>query len=119
MADNTVRVDESATHKVFEHHLEAFAEGIDALMADYADDSVITTPTGNHVGKAEIRAFFEKFLEEATPEFWAAFKVGVQYVKDDIAYLTWSAEPFMPLATDTLLVRNNRIWIQTFTPFAL
>lgn len=118
MTNTNVEIDESVTQKVFNHHLGAFAEGIDALMADYADDSVIATPTGNHVGKAEIRAFFQKFLNDATPEFWAAFKVGTQYVKEDIAYLTWSAEPFVPMATDTLLVRNDRIWIQTFTPFA-
>lgn len=118
MTASTAERFKSTTQQIFEHHLGAFAEGIDALMADYADESVIVTPTGNHVGKAQIRAFFEEFLATATPEFWAAFKVGTQYVKDDIAYLTWSAEPFVPMATDTLLVRNSRIWIQTFTPFA-
>jgi len=111
------KADKLLTQKIFEHHLGAFAQGIDALMEDYVDDSIILTPSGNHTGKTEIRAFFEKFLDEATPEFWAAFKIENQYVKDDIAYLVWSADPFISMATDTILVREDCIWIQTFTPF--
>lgn len=118
MKDTKINGDEWVTRKVFEHHLGAFAEGIDALMADYAGDSVIITPTGTYEGETEIRAFFEKFLEDATPEFWAAFKLGTQGVVGDIAYLTWSADPFIPMATDTLLIRNDRILVQTFTPFS-
>ena len=113
VATNTV----SITEQVFHHHLGAFAEGIDSLMDDYTDNSIIITPTGNYVGLGEIRAFFEAFLASATPEFWSAFKVTGQFVQDDVAYLTWSAVPFVPMATDTLVVRNARIVIQTFTPY--
>lgn len=107
----------SITEQVLRHHLGAFAEGINSLMNDYTDDSIIITPTGNYAGLREIRAFFETFLASATPEFWSAFKVTGQFVQDDVAYLTWSARPFVQMATDTLVVRNARIAIQTFTPF--
>lgn len=107
----------SITEQVFQHHLGAFAKGIDELMKDYADSSIIITPTGNHSGLEEIRAFFDGFLATATPEFWSAFQVTGQFVTDDVAYLTWSAAPFVPMATDTLVVRNARIAVQTFTSF--
>lgn len=105
------------TEQVFHHHLGAFAQGVGELMKDYTDSSIIITPTGNHVGLAEIQAFFEAFLASATPEFWSAFQVHGQVVHDDVAYLTWSAAPFVPMATDTLVIRNARIATQTFTPF--
>lgn len=117
MAHTNIDVDESKTHKIFIHHLEAFSDGIDEIMADYSENSVVATPSAIYVGKAEISAFFQKFLSNATPEFWAAFKIETQYIKGDIAYLTWSAPPFIPMATDTLLIRDQCIWVQTFTAF--
>lgn len=107
----------SVTEKVVHHHLSAFAEGIESLMSDYTDDSIIITSFGNHVGIHEIRAFFESFLATATPEFWAAFRIVTQFIHDDIGYLTWGAPPFISMATDTLVIRNSRIAIQTFTIF--
>ncbi|WP_043301384.1 nuclear transport factor 2 family protein [Pseudomonas sp. M47T1] len=107
----------SITEQVFRHHLGAFALGIDELLKDYTDGSVIITPTATHAGLNQIRAFFEAFLASTTPEFWAAFQVESQAVKDEVAYLTWSAAPFIPMATDTLVIRGARIAIQTFTPF--
>jgi hypothetical protein len=109
--------DEAATQAVFDHHLGAFAKGIDALMADYTEASVIVTPQGSHAGLAEIRTFFEAFLATATPEFWQQFKILSRSVKGDVAYLVWSSKPAVPMATDTLLVRNGKILVQTFTPF--
>jgi hypothetical protein len=32
-----------------------------------------------------------------------------------VAYLVWEARPFITMATDTLLVRDGRIHVQTFT----
>ncbi|KTC27639.1 hypothetical protein AO265_16135, partial [Pseudomonas sp. ABAC61] len=89
----------SVTEQVLQHHLSAFAKGIDELMKDYTDSSAILTPTGNHVGLVQIREFFEAFLSFATPKFWAAFKVTSQVVYDDVAYLKWSAVPFVSMAT--------------------
>lgn len=106
----------SVTEQVFHHHLGAFAQGIDELMKDYTNTSIIITPTGNHTGLSEIQAFFDGFLASATPEFWSAFQVTGQVVHEDVAYLTWSAAPYVQMATDTLVIRNARISIQTFTP---
>jgi ketosteroid isomerase-like protein len=105
--------------QVFGHHLSAFAEGIEAILADYTEASVLITPDRNYVGLADIRKFFEAFLQSASKEFWTAFKVLKREVVGEIAYLTWSAPPFVPMATDTLWISRGAIAIQTFTPFSL
>lgn len=33
----------------------------------------------------------------------------------DVAYLVWEAKPFVNIGTDTLVVRANKIMVQTFT----
>ncbi len=108
---------DSATQRVFAHHLESFSEGIDSILSDYNEQSVLVTPDATYRGLGQIRDFFAVFLKSASQEFWDAFKVGTQAIEGEIAYLTWSATPFVTLATDTLLVRNGKILVQTFTPF--
>jgi hypothetical protein len=46
----------------------------------------------------EIRGFFRRFLDSVMPEFWDAFRLGAQNVVGDVAYITWSAKPFIRLA---------------------
>ncbi|KYO56455.1 nuclear transport factor 2 family protein (plasmid) [Tistrella mobilis] len=106
-----------STAAVFDRHLGAFAQGLDAVLADYDAAAVVITPDAVHHGIEEIRQFFAGFLAEATPEFWAAFRVETRQVAGEVAYLVWSAAPFVTRATDTLLVRDDRILVQTFTPF--
>jgi ketosteroid isomerase-like protein len=103
--------------RVFEHRLAAFSEGIDAVLSDYAESSIIVTPDGTYRGLSEIRGFFQAFLDTATPEFWAAFKVRAQSVEGEVAYLVWASQSAVPMATDTLLVRDKKIQVQAFTAF--
>lgn len=117
MADSGISTS-AATQATFAHHLGAFAEGIDALMADYGEDSVLITPSTEYRGRKAIRGFFQDFLDHATPEFWAAFTVQSQWVDGPIAYLVWHARPAVTLAADTLYVRDSKIAVQTFTPLA-
>jgi hypothetical protein len=107
----------SATQRVFAHHLGSFSEGIDSILSDYTEHSVLVTPDATYRGLQQIREFFDTFLKSASQEFWDAFKIGTQGIEGEIAYLTWSATPFVTLATDTFLVRNGKILVQTFTPF--
>ncbi|MEK6423083.1 MAG: nuclear transport factor 2 family protein [Burkholderia gladioli] len=107
-----------ATTKVFDHHLGAFAQGLDELMKDYDDRSVIVTPDQSCLGTGEIRGFFKAFLDNAKPAFWEAFKVTSKRTEGEIAYLVWEARPFVSMATDTLLVRDGKILVQTFTAFS-
>lgn len=104
-----------STQEVFAHHLQAFAQGLDALVSDYTEQSSIVLQNGTITGLAGIRQFFESFLKDIGPGFWEAFKIQRQEVCADVAYLVWEAKPFVAMATDTLLVRDGKIQIQTFT----
>ena len=107
-----------STQEVFASHLGAFAQGLDALMADYTEQSSIVLQSGTILGLANIRAFFDTFLKDIRPGFWEAFKIHRQAVCGEVAYLVWEAKPFIAMATDTLLVRDGTIRVQTFTVFA-
>ncbi|MEX3981850.1 nuclear transport factor 2 family protein [Paraburkholderia sp. EG287A] len=104
-----------ATNQVFDHHLGAFAKGLDELLKDYNENSVIVTPDKTYRGVTEIRGFFKAFLDGAQPAFWDAFKVTCKRTEGEIAYLAWEAKPFIEMATDTLYVRDGTIAVQTFT----
>ena len=116
-ASSTIDSVGSATQRVFAHHLGSFSEGIDFILSDYTEQSVLVTPDATYRGLQQIRVFFDTFVKSASQEFWDAFKIGTQATEGEIAYLTWSAAPFVTLATDTLLVRNGKTLVQTFTPF--
>jgi hypothetical protein len=105
----------SATQKVLEHHLGAFAKGLDELMRDYSAASVILTHDKQYRGVTEIRGFFDGFLKSVKPGFWEAFKINAQAIDRDVAYLVWEAKPFVNIATDTLVIRHRKIGVQTFT----
>jgi hypothetical protein len=116
MADLTVPAGD-ATREVFQHHLGAFAQGLDEILRDYDNDSVLVTPGKTWRGVAEIRAFFKAFLDGADPAFWAAFAITSQSIEGEIAWFAWEAKPWVVLATDTLFVKNGKIAVQTFTSF--
>ena len=106
------------TEATLSHHLRAFAEGVDAIMLDYGVDSVLFTPDGPLRGLETIRAFFDGFLRTSPPELLSAMTVVRQDIDGDVAYILWKAEPFIPLATDTFVVRDGAIVAQTFAVLA-
>ena len=108
----------NSTQAALEHHLGAFAEGIDALLQDYTEDSVIITPDATHRGLAAIRGFFTAFIEGAPDGFWDAFTMKRQEVSGEVAYIVWEANPWFPLATDTFVVREGKFAYQTFAAYS-
>ena len=108
---------ESAEKDVLMHHLQAIGEGdIDAIMADYAEDAVLFTPTGALRGHDEIRPLFEAMVADILPP-GSTFEMLQQIIEGEIAYIVWSAESAnykMPLGTDTFIIRDGKIQTQTF-----
>jgi hypothetical protein len=117
MTTASAQVD-AITQQVFDHHLGAFAQGLDELLKDYDDASTIITPEKTWRGRAEIRAFFKGFLDNAAPGFWPAFRITSKSTAGEVAYLVWEAKPWITLATDTLVIKDGKIIVQTFTPFS-
>lgn len=108
-----------ATAAILNHHLEAFREGVDALLEDYTEDSVLMTPGANYEGLTEIRVFFTAFLDSLPEGLFDAFKISRQEVLGNVAYVVWQAKPWIPLGTDTLIIKGGKIALQTFAAHAV
>ena len=105
------------TEATLAHHHEAMSQGVDAVLSDYTEDSVLFTPDGPVRGLAGLRAFFEAFTSNLPPGMMEAYQVVRQDVDGEVAYLLAKAEPFAPLVTDTFVVRNGKIVVQTFAVY--
>jgi hypothetical protein len=103
-----------ATQAVLQRHLQAAGESVDAVMADYVDESVLITHDATYRGRAQIRSFFAELLEGGTRGFLAAFEMKRQEVVGELAFILWEAKPWFAFATDTLIIRDGKIVFQTF-----
>ena len=105
------------TDAILDHHLEALmAWDIDAILADYSDDSTIFTPQATVTGIDDIRQFFGG-MQELIQKLLASFELVRRDANDEVAYLVWSAGDIAPLGTDTFVVRNGKIVTQTFAAY--
>lgn len=106
-----------STEQVLNHHLQAFGAGdLGGILDDYADHCFLVGPDGAvYEGVAQIRPVFEAFFAEfAKPG--ASFSMGRTAIKDEVAFITWSAETadnVYEFGTDTFLVRDGKIAAQT------
>ena len=103
-----------ATQAVLQRHLQSAGESVDAVMADYIDESVLITHDATYRGLAQIRSFFTELLEGGTKGFLGAFEMKRQEVAGGVAFILWEAKPWFLFATDTLLIRDGKIVFQTF-----
>ena len=105
------------TEKTLLHHLQAIGEGdVDAILSDFTEDAVLITPDGVLRGHGEIRTLFEKLVSDVLPP-GSTFEMLQQVIEGEIAYIVWSAESpgyKIPLGTDTLVIRDGKIMVQTF-----
>jgi ketosteroid isomerase-like protein len=109
---------ETSTQTTLDHHIQAFAEGIDATMQYYTEDSVLITPDATHRGLADIRGFFTAFMGAMPAGMMDSFKLNRSEVAGEVAYIVWEAKPWFPLGTDTFVVRDGKIVYQTAAVYA-
>ena len=107
----------TTTQDVLTHHLSCFGKGdLDGTMADYTAESRLFTPDGLLRGSDAIRGLFVRLFEEfAKPGM--SFEMLRQEVDGNAAYIVWKAETAdnrVELGTDTFIVQNGKIVIQTF-----
>ena len=112
--------DQSYTEATLTRHLQAFASSsVDGVMQDYSEESVFVVPDGPLRGLREIRNFFAAFIETMPAGFLQAFKIHKLEIVGELGYLLWEASPWVLLGTDTFLVRNKQIVMQTFAAHPL
>jgi ketosteroid isomerase-like protein len=106
-----------STKDVIENHIRRFRGGnLEGILDDYSHEAMLFTPAGLLRGRSEIEALFKSLLAEfAKPG--ASDMVHTEVFEGEYAYLVWSAETadsYYELATDTFLVRNGKIVMQSF-----
>jgi len=105
-----------STEAVLRNHLRAATVGVDAIMDDYTEQSVLITHDATYRGLAEIRVFFEGLFEQLPTGFFDGMvRMTREEIVGEVAYILWEGRPIISRATDTLVVRNGKILLQTFT----
>ena len=106
-----------STESVVDNHLQRFGAGdLPGLVADFSEQAVVILPDGVVLrGVEQINAWYEGlFAEFAKPG--ASFHLNQKVIEGEIAYITWAAETadhIYEFATDTFVIRDGRILIQT------
>jgi hypothetical protein len=105
----------TSTVAVLKNHLRAATVGVEAVMDDYTEQSVLITHEATYRGLAGIRSFFTALFRDLPSGFFESMKIRREEVVGEVAYILWDREPFSQ-ATDTFVVRDGKIVFQTFTP---
>lgn len=107
----------ATTEQILDHHLKCIGEGdLEGVLEDYTPDSILITPNGVMRGPDEMTPLFQGFFAEFSKP-GAAFEIKVRIVEGDAAFIVWSGESqdnVYELGTDTYVVRDGKIIIQSF-----
>ena len=102
------------TETILDNHLKSVAAGdLDAVLSDYAPDAVLYTPEGAVRGLEELRRFFRRFLATLPGGFVENFEMLRRHVEGEVAYIAWRSAGTVALGTDTFIVRDGKIVVQT------
>jgi|KBSSwiStaDraftv2_1062776.scaffolds.fasta_scaffold2696678_2 ketosteroid isomerase-like protein len=88
------------------HGAAAEAGDLDAVMADYTDESVLISSRHGVLTGAAIRGFFE------SPADMTGFAVTGLHIEGDVILVTWKTAA-VPAGSDTFVIRDGKIAVQT------
>src|SRR5262245_60448908 len=78
---------ELSTEAVLRNHLQAAKIGVDAIMQDYTERSVLITADGTYRGRAQIRGFFTALFEQLPAGFFHELRLVHQEIVGEVAYI--------------------------------
>ena len=106
-----------STKDILDRHLACFGNGdLNGILSDYAPGAVMFTADGPLRGIDAIRPLFQALIAEFQKP-GAAFRMRLQSIEGDCGYILWNAETadnVYEMATDTFVVREGKIVIQSF-----
>lgn len=106
-----------STKTVIDNHLKCFGEqNLEGILSDYTPDAVIFMPDGPIKGVNAIRGLFQGMLTEFGKP-GATFNLKQQSIEGDYGFILWSAETadnVYELATDTFVIQQGKIAVQSF-----
>ena len=107
-----------STQAVLDHHLGSFGAGdVDATMEDYTDDSILVLTDATLTGRDAIRAAFTELFGGLFRPGTYEFTMDRMEVVGDVAFIAWHSAnegADVKLGTDTFVIRDGKIAIQTF-----
>ena len=106
------------TKDVLDHHLEAFMAGdVEEVLKDITDESVLLTADGPLKGRDALRPALTDFLSGLFKPGTYTLEMDRMEIAGDVAYIVWRADcaaATILLGTDTFVVRDGKIAVQTF-----
>lgn len=106
-----------ATRDIVTHHLGSFQNNdLEAVIADYTNESVFITQDATYRGHEEIRGFFAGLMIYF-PKQQSRFELDKLVVNNELAYIVWHANTpslEVPMGTDTFIMKEGKIYRQTF-----
>jgi ketosteroid isomerase-like protein len=106
-----------STNDVITNHLKCFGErNLDGVLSDYASDAVLFTPEGTLRGVESIRGLFQAMLAEFGKP-GTSFELNRLAVEGNHGFILWraqTAENVYELGTDTFVVLDGKIQVQSF-----
>lgn len=106
------------TNRVLDNHFSAAMRGdLEGVLSDFSEDSVLFLAQGPVRGMTGLREFYEALLTRPPLGFPTNLKLLRRDVEGEVGYVVWKAEPGVRLATDTYLVRDGKVRVQTFAAF--
>jgi len=110
-------ISEESTSQVLDHHWQAFgANDLEAVMADYTEESILITPDKTYKGLKEIRDNFV-FAFTIFPKGKSTLKLRKSIVQQEVGYITWEAttpKTKKSFNTDTFIIHDGKIVRQTY-----
>ena len=107
-----------STEDVLNHHLASFGAGdVDATMEDYTDDSILILPDATLTDLDAIRGFFTDGYAGLFRPGTFEFTMDRVEISGEIAFILWHTTgdaADVRLGTDTFVIRDGKIAVQTF-----
>lgn len=106
--------DTAASRAVWERHvLAATAGDLDAVMADFTEESAIITTDGVITGTAEIRGFFEQLLDGLEPGALETTVSNAEITHGDVLVANFTIDAVGRTFHDTAVIRDDRFLVLT------
>lgn len=116
-SNSSKNISQENTKEVLEHHWVAFKENdLEAVMADYTEESILITPDSTYKGIDAIRENFKRAFV-AFPREQDPLQLNQTVIEEDVAYIIWQAntsDSDLSFATDTFIIRDGKIIRQTY-----
>jgi ketosteroid isomerase-like protein len=108
----------TSTRTVLGRHLQATLTGqIDEILDNYAEDVVLFVAQGPVRGLDELRHYYKTLLESRPAGFAKAIEFIRQEVEDEVAFVVWRCGIELVFATDTYIIRDGKIRVQTYAAY--